>query len=148
MHREAAAQFDEAPGRSIEDEAVVRASGRGNATGLDEEKLEDDELQLVSNEEEPVEYNKDGNESRLPDDDDAEIRHAIAEVKERLNDDEKKAEGDVGEILTFANLKGGEEMRDSGDSGAQETPGDAGERKVPDAIAFLERLAMNLTKGK
>lgn len=72
---------------------------------------------MVFNEEEFVEYNKDGNELWLLDDDDVEICYVIVEVKERFNDDEKKVEGDVGEIFIFVNLKGGEEMRDFGDSG-------------------------------
>jgi len=123
----------------------------------EEESVE--ELPSVSTEEESVEEN--GNES---DDGDAEVHDARADVEKRLeDDDEKKTAEDVEEILADPNLK--PETRDSEESGApvvedeapaeedgahaeEEAPeedGDAGE-KAPDAIAFLARLAKNLTK--
>lgn len=123
----------------------------------EEEPVEEsvEELQSISKEEENAEDN--GNESEDTDEDVGRDARADVVQKPDDNDDEKKSEEDVEEILADAKLQ--TERRDSKESGASaeeeeahaeeealKEEGDAGDKKVPDAMAYLAQLATNLTK--
>lgn len=143
--------------RIKESEIAVRGLGRKTYATDDEENSEDDELEpgLDLIKEKVADENKDVNKGRLVDNVDGE---KIAEVEEIWNDEKKISEemakiADNDAKIGDENVMEGEEndlaeettARGEDENQVDETT--AGNRKLPDAVAYLERLAGDLAKA-